>query len=372
MKKKLYVPERLFIHNLIHCCGISTKKLCSDLNDLITEKIDFEINCLKTYAEEGNLTLTYSFKKQTAALYSNSEKKHDRKRQKNPDYVLLKCYNIIKDLADKYETDFMPSPTKPNINKEVIKYIDGFSDYIVHLIDEQNACAVSQRSLDSILEPYGNQYTPPQYELTQHIISKIIPNIFNSNRDTFLDFISYKNWKELITYDINTNKQVVFFSCSQNVMANKEKYFEEQFKNLFSLNNDESQQIGDILSNIHKRLKELYNNGVLTCIPNQQISEEPPVYDDTIDYDAIISSSIIGFMRWIPMISDEPKKDKFIECVQDIIEIIRPSALPQVKNAKQSENIFLLNDNLELRKTLIGALCSNSYFQTLFNKYYKA
>lgn len=375
MKYEFYIPERLFLYNLVQCCNISIEKLCTDLLDNVTYNIDHEIECLKNYIKNKKFILPKHFKNVFYDLkdnYLSLSQGNITKRQKNKDYFLIKWYYIIKDVVNKIEQG-AETGIISDIKEEDVKILGEFNSYLNFFISKHNANAVSQKNLDSILNPVGLPYKKHQHPLIKYLLCEMIPKICDLNNKPFLELFRYKNWNEIITYDIKQNKQVIFFSG--NIEENR--FYEKKIKEIFELENDNYPEIGDKLLSIHNKLVLDYENGFLssnpngnTYNPNMNTQKGEMLLDTSTNYDSIISSHILAFMRWIPILSDAPTDYYFLECIDNIIDTIRPQAVEYIisdlKFLQQNSNIFLDDKNIELRKSLFR----DKYIQLQYKNFY--
>lgn len=372
-----YIPERLFLYNLVQCSNISIEKLCKDLDDSVNGNINVEIECLKNYIKKEKLILPKSFIKEFEKLknnYISISQGNNTRRPKNPDYFLIKWYYIIKDAVNKIEKDIRGTKEYDGT------IIDEINSYLGYFISEHDANAVSQKNFESILDPTGLPYKNNQNLLIQYLLSEMFPKITDLSNKSFLELLKTKNWEQFITYDIRKNKQVFFFSGDPNVISEK-NFLENEIRGLFEIDNDDYAKIGDKLLNIRKKLVLVYENGILTSASDNN-SHKPPLSNQeetynsnsSTGYDSIISSNILAFMRWVPLLSDAPNDPRFLECIDAVIDTIRPKVLEYIKSvpkfSQQNINIFLDDKNMELRKILFSTLCKDDYIRLQVEKFY--
>lgn len=97
-------------------------------------------------------------------------------------------------------------------------------------------------------------------------------------------------------------------------------------------------------------------------------------------YDVILSSHIINFMKWVPMLSDENPELDLMTSIDNIIAAIRDEVYDKIRKTKggvrskafinSRKSLFLRDNNVDLRKALIKAMYDEPGIHLQFNQFF--
>lgn len=397
---EVYWPGRLFIYNFCKYCNYnSIEDLLNDINDIIIDDIKNEIDEFESITrlsqQDGkNSILTCGFKKYIENINSD-----DKKRA--PEYCLLNCYLKIKELNEHIKK-WIENKNLSFIEVSTIdkKSFDVFKDY-VELAESELYGITSLRNLQRILQPDGGPYNKKPTNLIKYVISKFFPNALVKRKVEF----SYicENWQRALFYIEDNGEQKIYIHGDSQSVENIEKSLKNKFIALNDIdkNRDENvyDEVGKSLWDIYTSVIDLFNKQQISNIPNDfstsEISQNQNmlVQNEGLNnrYDVYLSSHILGFMRWLPLISENQSDFKLMESIENVIDKIRDTIFNNYGNIVSEENlkkckagmlfvygskktnsvIDVNNDELRsLRKILIEALYGEDYIHSKFCEYY--
>lgn len=367
----MILGERLFIYNVLECCGYKEYKednFFGDLDDVTVAKIKMEIDIARNAVSKLPLDKSARSVLPRKFIKFIEENKEPRARSKN--YFLYQLYDQIVCANHALERQKSKNGCEDKI-------IDDFLDIV-----ENNDCLhVFSRPKD-ILQMSSKAYVKKQKEVITFLLREIIPQ-YEVNGETFSDGLlsRYKTWEQLILYRGRDQVPTIAIQREEAAIAEEfEKYYNE-------LKADRC--VGNTLEEIFDRLvhyskrdcfveaekhKSTSQNG-----NNNRASVETDGIKAT-DYDATIGSGILGFMRWLPMVEDnwEPQL-MHMEAIERVIEKIRNDYIELAKLEQEDseregpvdENyIFGAVNAIALRKKLILAMNDEMTIRELFCNYY--
>lgn len=381
-----YIPERLYFNNLFSCCCCTPNELHTAINDQIVKDINEEMSLLeksiKKYSRhEGGSLLPHHFISEANKLekiLSNLSSNNCKGRYKLPDYCLIKYYNIIKRTNFIIEKGNGNLSDVPSNQKKDIEIFENFSRCMQQLTSDLDAGAISEKNLQRFLKPCGIPYKNNQPGLILYTLKNVFPRFINSNGNTFSESIKNINWKDIIYKDIEKNEQKIYLDEKSHSFSEIEAYFEEQFNKLIHTPEDNFKEIGNILVELYEKLVDLYKNDFLSSQQNPNPRETDVNIEisdkntSMTEYDSILSSHILEFMRWLPMISSPPYQPELLQCIESVIDKIRNYIIDNddLKNkmlSNHQDNLFIGNSNVDLRKKLIFALHNDVYIHSCFH-----
>lgn len=369
----IYMPERLFVCNLFNYCNISKEKLGLRINDLIQndigikiEEIEMEINNPGNKCNQFFTTSFTKFVKEQEFL----------KREKAPNYCLLTCYDelmhaVLSSKSNKRRaSDYEDIEQNRNLLKEYEEYIKAltFRDYAV----------ISTRELQRLLEPCGGPYKSTQVKFISYLVKRVFPTLIIE--ENLLSLVC-DNWKNVIFYSGTPLVQKIYIQANEDSAENVEEKLQNKFKEISKVPNADYEEVGRLFLEIFYYVKDQYHNGNLsfyqdvnnTITPKDQQGKTNT--DNSYYYDSMLSSHIIWFMRWLPIISEDYDSETLLITVSNIIESIRDSLFSShnkevaIKslNRHPSENLFIY-ENPTLKVNHGENLSKSKEFRTLLFK----
>lgn len=389
-----FAPERLFIHNLFVCCGRTSQDFISIVNDNISTHIEREFSLIKNFLSKnkpiyGKSLLPHTFVRYVEKTLKSLEYdgKGFNKPKKLPDYCLFSCYTKLSDASQNCQ--------KKDHNNELISSSEGspediqtlnlFMECIYYYKDTCDAGAISEKNLRRLFEVIGSSYDIRQSAVIKYLLMEVFPTILTALNKDLLGALRDLSWEDLVCKDLETMEQKLFIQGSRIQIDECNKDFERLFVNLTKSDDCDLDQIGEGLIKIYKKILTAYS---LNNLSYRQLkaSKEMEIAStnmtDTIYfYDSIISSNIMRFMRWLPILDDAENDVELIEAVTRIIELVRNPIFSHVGRDKIEEwqfgrkkhdkdNLFVLADNSELRKLLIHSMYKDKYICSKFREFY--
>lgn len=381
-KNIIYMPERVFVHNLYKYCNTGICTLYKKINTFINDDITIKTNEIETqianWGDKGGQFFTSSFKKFV-------KEREFITKEKAPNYCLLQCYNILThSVCDSMSSGRGASTLEENSNllKEYTKYI---SD-----LKEKDFSIISTRELQRLLDPSGRPYKYTQLSFLSYLVKRVLPTLIEIDR--------FKNdcndWEHLVFYSGTPFVQRIFIQADK---AKIEQKLNQTFKKISNIHRDNYVGLGKLLYEIFCYIKEQYDKGNLgfnhnvnsLSTGNQQDNIN---VDNSYYYDSKLSSHIIWFMRWLPLISDDCDNENLLLIISNVIESIRASlynscnkeVIMESLNRNPSENLFIYEDLAlktkyaansisvkEFRMLLFKALQNESSFKNMVDDMYK-
>lgn len=382
----IYLPERIFVRNLFELCNYDNQGFFNQINNLIKSEIQSRINELRNRMEKlksnGDLSIfTPGFVKLMKKFSQISGKKNIRKAS---DYILLDCYNNITETLRLFKIN------NPSIiGKEDKIKLTAFERHINTLINEECG-AVSARQLQRLLAPNGSQYEKKQKNIINYIIHNVIPALLMQGKQINQ---MCKKWNQILFYYGHPLQKRIFIQEDETEKI--ESYFNEKFMQISNLETDNYEEIGDALLEIFREVVDLYDKNILYFsdqqYENDQQTTKEKKKDDIMEgyeYTPELSSHILGFMRWVPILSDD-ETDCSLELlisIENVIDKIQNQIVNEygsivthqrLKKCKDG-SLFIDsnqvdNENLlkSLRQLLIKALFSEEYIRLQFKSFYQ-
>lgn len=369
-----YLVSRLFVHNLFICCGISDKDFHTNLNqityDIIKNKIDQAQKLLGATdcVEDAESLLSKSFFKKLdeMKLYSTAE-------SKNKDYFLVSIYNEIWTTCKRIERRDLE---KCKIPPSDINSLEEFRKCLNKLFYECGVESVSYKTLQQILKVSVTNYKKGQAHFVDFLLTNIFPRVDIPSSPGFLATLETHSWDELIFTDCSLATNDIHLPHNAVDFENIKYLFDE----LFDLSVSNYESIGNKLVEIYKKLTMCRLEDNNNAVDDNKINAENShnLYSASGYDDSTLSTHIISFMRWIPIMSEEGdgfERMKFVERILDCIgdevrEKLRGRYTVQdFINSKTS--LFIWDQNDDLRALLMHAMSHEQYFYKCFQEYYK-
>ena len=375
-------PQRLFLHNLFVCTNIDVRDIEIKINDTTYEKFQAKIKILLDNEKKENRSeesvLPLSFIKFVKS--SNDEVKKRKqlspkdKNAKGKDYYLHECYKsileVVKRLSQNDRLDKMNTEDHERIKK--------FETNVKYFFEETDLAVISYKTLERIFCVNGREYNSKQEEIILYLLEYIFPEITDTDEVRFLSHINEWTWDELIFRDIKSSSyqkptNVDSLQCIKGLLQKLKKCGDSDYK-----------QIGELLVQIYKELCRLHKTEVV-IISSGKISikttEEshtvsPSLLPESTDSDALISSHIVAFLKWLPIVDKENVPPNIMSAVFEVTEEIQEEMCirigDQIKSSsfrKSKDNFFIREENDELRKLLISTMHKNPCLHTQFHDY---
>ena len=244
--------------------------------------------------------------------------------------------------------------------------------------------SISLRNLQRLLSMQGSYYNAAQRNFIEYILKNVFPELIIKRNK--LKYIC-NNWKNILFYDDSSKPQKIFLN------TDFEKSLEGIFDEMARASLDEYEVIGDHLVEIFYCLKQYHRDGEFR---NKNITNyiDISLHDNSIinsneslEYDAKISTHILDFIRWIPLIPRDCENIQLLDTISNIIDTIRAqlfSSFYDIVNetllaTDSSINMFIgdttsQHEHIEklknLRKLLINALYNDSFIKSLIESCY--
>lgn len=396
INKDIYLPERLFVHNFFEYCNCTIDDFLEKINDIMRDDIINFANKLKNNIKKcpkNNEVSIYptSFLKFTKeCIY----KKNVSQSGRVPDYFLTKCYSTIE------STFFHLSKREVlEIGSDDLKYLNDFLSYIEEKTSDDFG-AVSSKSLKRLLDPNGEKFHGnTQLKLINYIVKSVFPVILTE--DNKINDLQYK-WKELLFYYGCPLERKIYIAKDIDSEKKLEEFFENKFNYISNKSKGDCTEIGKCLFEIFTKIIDQYKCNCLCGVQSKDYSDlHGSQYENKIEqvrdenmFNGKLSSHILGFMRWLPIIPDDSNEKEYelLKSIDNVIDKIQDKLFDKysmiffdknLKNCNNGEifigvsitdkdgNINYLSQIRELRKLLIDALYSEEYIKNMFNEYYK-
>lgn len=379
----MYLPERLFVNNLFKCLNCTYDTFLEKINDMISSDIHEELNTLRdsfinVSNEDCPPMLIRSF-------IDFVEQKKLLNSKKAPEYCMFKCYQKVRSAIQfiankKTNTSYIKIETYSNAYE--LRLIDEFESYVEEL-EARKYGTISLRNLQRLLTANMKCYTGIQRDFMEYIINKVFSHeIINHCKAVYI----YNNWKKILLC-VDSNAEQIFYI---------KKELENKLKHLFEIISNENSNtnlVGGKLWEIFTCLIDSYRDGKIKLYSSCFFEDGGPIYSNNDNdhtnrqYDAILSTHILYFARWIPLISEDCCEFEVIGAVSSIIDTIRNDVFNELTDVdkllfstKSSMNLFIgntidcdekcLNKMKFLRKLVITSLYKEPYFKSLIQKYY--
>ncbi len=377
MTKHIYMPERLYVSNIVSFCNLSTEELHAEIMNNAIESIYADINWIRSCAEDGKSVLTYTFLKEAKKLEIIYKDYQNNKKAKNNDYFLLRYYNILKNIVNKIENDGDSVRGIHSEGKSDIDIICGFEKSLKYIVGTHNAEVVSEKSLNELIKPYGKPYKKKQVCLVKHLLNDVLPRVLSNNNSVLFDYLETKSYEKIFLYCAESGNQILFWDSRNEEDILGKQLIKQKLDKLRSLNRKSFEQIGSELCSLYDIIVKSYSQGYLCNCFRSSSQEENSLQNINTEiskeYDSIISSYILDFLNKISINLPQQKDYSVLLLVENVIEIIRPDILSLIESASIKEltdnNIFLDVNYSVLRKDLIDALYDKGVFKDFVRDY---
>lgn len=401
-----YIPERLFVYNLINVMDINVDEdFCHSLTCDIDSKMKDMLDELKKISEKKYIidrSKIAAEMEHMQELYRNKTIGVEYQKQaKYGDYFLLKQYIILKKILNdnKQNGNLKENKLKPDENlKRIVEYYQ----MVFELKQRYDAQAISLKSLKSLLTPSGPPYKKgKQVNMIVYILKEIIPREKNSREQNIISFLRdiRREKMKLIEYDMKSEKQVIFFEerdyerneCE--VIISERGELTKKLKQISRIRRqDDYNGVGNILLEIRDDLVTYYNNNIISCIPDEKLSNKScdKNNENIEDNKAVLSTNILDFIKWLIVIPNNIEQRELMVAIDRILESIHPSVVEYINTVMESskdsitnlkednskylqENmysrIFFKDENAKIRDILVKSLFNDRFFvNLLFNK----
>lgn len=374
MKERDCFLSRLFVSYLFSCSGYDVDAFHEEITqityDLIAQYVSSSIEMLRNCQNKNNQVslLPMAFIKETTRLCESTELYEQeqeygsvkKKQRKLPDYFLWNQHNQIKS-AYQY--------VKRNIGKKEgtendIVLLNKYKKMIDHKIVKFNASVASIKTLQGLLSPNGELPQKKNKKFIKFLLEEVFSRLKIAEGAEYAEstiMLNVENgWEAVLLPKLRSESEVI----------------EKLFKELFSLRTNDCEALGKKFVEIYDAFLEIDQSDDELC--ESRCIEKYCKDDDKYTNDAILSSHIIGFMRWIPLISDKDYSVELLCSVSEIIEVIRDKvaakidiqAIDSSESAHGNNNLFLEESNLDLRKLLIKAMHDDPHIHFKFHEFY--
>lgn len=392
-KEGIYLPERLFFNKLFEYCRYSNEKFLEKINlsmqsDIINiaEKIHEHIDELPTCSVQSIYSKSF-----IDFINKNVYNDASTISYKMPDYFLTRCYESIVNAVPDFKLDKIKEIHLYDKNK-----LNDFCKYVEEKTGEDYG-AVSLKQLNRLIYPCGKSFSRSQLPTISYIIRRMFPKELKE-QNNLKNLCS--NWKDIFSFCENQlDPSNRYLEMDVKFEKNAEELFNEKFNKIMVLT-ENNEEVGELLLEIFYQIRESYRKNYIHIIPtknysNKQNNQNENYFQETDNekymYNAELSSHIIGFIKWLPMISDvsfEAKELEFLKSIENVIDKIRNllfneySSIFTYENLKKSKKgeVFIIdkrndvNDNGEqmrrLRQMVIRALYNENYIKRKFEDCY--
>lgn len=375
------MPERILVYNLFEYYYLTRDKFYEKINGLIEEDINNKIEELIEKIKNSNDNLQFSF---SNSFIRFVERVTTSEYKKTPDYFLLNCYEALNGstLVNKAKNN---STDKGNTKDENIKTLKQFSEYVEKLASD-TAGALSIRELNRLLTPKGKPYTRNQINFIGYLMKRVFPTVIEKH---MLHQIC-NNWIKITFYSGVPLSQKIYIQNNDDYIENVEEYLDEKFKAISKAINTDNEKIGQLLWEVFTYVQHQYRNNKLGfCQDNTNtiIDKKSKMKEDYIyNYDAKLSTHVIWFMRWLPLIPENFESKDLLSLVSNLIDVMRRSLFDDYNkeiaieglNRCANENLFIYEKDQsyshkvrEFRVLLLKTLYDDPSVKDMVEKYYK-
>lgn len=364
--EEVFVPERVFLKNLSNYLYIDDKLFLEDINNRIEADIHSLIHrakdILKNIKQKNNISVIPSEFKDF--VENNNERKH---------YYMLQCYYKIKSLLD-----YVTTGEFEKVGEDDLNLINKFE-----ILIEEFACrkAISLKQLKRLLDVNGKEYKESQTRIINYILTRVVPYLFDEEKK---NFFCNSNDQIVLIYSGCRLKPV--YECRKNIDFRKVLVQINKLKlEIYSSMDEEI--IGNNLWNIFKLLQEQHKNNKLV-FSMQELKSLTEIDDDNLSeeynfYASHLSSQIIGYIRYLTIITDKCDKD-MLDVIDNVIynnlntflddygiiisreSLKYTSSLNNIFIDKPTDDLVYSSKLDDLRRFLLSCLLDFEYFKELF------
>ena len=365
-----YSASRLLVHNLFTCCGIDEQEFHNYINqttyDITTEYIA-ETKALLTranYVDDAMSLLPQNFKTKLEAM-----KRAANGSGKSGDYFLMTIQNAMRDTYYRIKS-FGGQQSKFNVSSSDINLLDEFELSLKYLFSNKGVESICYKTLHEVLKNSEKSFAKKQDKFVRFLLESIFPRIIVPPHRGFLDLLTGYTWDEFVV----VGSKLTVNDINMDQLISMASYYNE----LFDLEVTDYESIG-------KKFLELYSASLkCSLVSNEDLlprdmdtKNSVKVQDPLIFDDVIISTHIIDFMRWFPIIAEEGDGPERMEFVERILDCIRDEVCEKLQERYRAKdlienktNLFIWRNNDDLRELLVKAMSREQYFYQCFQKYY--
>lgn len=392
-KEGIYLPERLFFNKLFEYCRYSNEKFLEKINLSMQSDIINIADKIHEHIDELPTSSVQSIYSKSFIDFINKNVYNDASTisRKMPDYFLTRCYESIVNAVPDFKLDKIKEIHLYDKNK-----LNDFCKYVEEKTGEEYG-AVSLKQLNRLLSPCGQSFSRSQLPTISYIIRRMFPKELKE-QNNLKNLCS--NWKDIFSFCENPlDSSNRYLEMDVKFEKNAEEFFNEKFNKIMVLT-ENKEEVGKLFLEIFYQIIESYRKNYINIIPtknysNKQNNQNENYFQETDNekymYNAELSSHIIGFIKWLPMISDvsfEAKELEFLKSIENVIDKIQNllfneySSIFTYENLKKSKKgeVFIIdkrnavNDNGEqmrrLRQMVIRALYNENYIKRKFEDCY--
>lgn len=371
-----YCAEAIMLYNLFDCCQISKDQFSRELTlaavDITQKKRLHLIQHLKNMGDGIETDNDYILQ----SLISVLGIPEDRARY----HKLYFIYHTFCDYEQKIMA--MHTASKENIENAIhlLEYVNtDIAEY------ENNKKARLLTRIERYLNP--NNSTSMNSNIGFFVFHDLMPQIIIDEEGTRMQELKgrYRSWRELLLkYDSRNILEI-----KPDLDAKIRKHWNDKLSAAFRvLRNTWTTPSGNIdimRRDCGKALNTLYDTVVkmeekhelvrcrsifpMSALIIPKAKKPSNLYDN----DAIISSGVLVFLRWLPMImAEEAPSIEVLNAMDQIISNIQEpySEYLAKTNKAADDRVFLNDDATALRSELIRALCRQSVFSEQFHSFY--
>lgn len=395
-----FIPYRLFLKNLYHCCECTYDDIAEKLTDRVDEEIDRLYKKIKESLSKRSSTettktlLPKSFFDFLGKMDSWIETYNKANQEGNAlPKIPYYCLFTYLDYLGKAEASLTSKIKRfPTVNCSDLNAIEHFMKNYEFFHKVLQAEAVSAKSIERLMNidaEYSGGHRRKSH-LQEKLVDFLLMNVYPAmGIQAKLAPYKTRGWNNIAFSNLSlaTSTSTLQISCED-----EQKKLECLFKRLFRKGQTEV-VIGETLVNIRKKISALYNSDLLIATANNTTPNNGSLQSnvsaelnlpqnrelDIHMYDDIISSHIISFMKWVPMISDTPLECDLMISVDNIIDRIRDKVFEKVKESRSGfrnrkfidskTSLFVQERNTELRMALIKAMHDESNIHSQFHEY---
>lgn len=363
--------ERLFIYNIFECCGYreyNESDFFCGLDDKTMEDIKNEIKLARNAVRR--LQLDADACPALPRKFIKFVEENKKPRTKSKDYFLCQLYDQILNVNRVLESKKLKNGSED-------KVIDDFLGIV-----ESNECLrVFSRPKD-ILQMSSRPYAKTQIKVITFVLREIIPQ-YEIDSEMFCNKLTrqYTTWNQLILCKGRDQVATVDIQSEEEEIAAKFKKYYDELK--------DANGIGNTLVDMFDSLVRYSQSNCFVEAkkqkPLRQNSDDNRACGETneiivTDYDATISTRILDFMRWLPMVENNWNPQLIhMKAIEHVIEKIRKDYIELAKLAQEDSkrgsfidesSIFMAANAVSLRKKLILALNDETAIRKLLRNYY--
>ena len=377
------------MNNLLRCGNIDFNQIAEEITECLECNIDWEIANLKHTIKnkmietESQNDIYFSRRFESYVMKLKKKQESDwqldkaNRRTKAPDYFLLKAYDEICRASDTVRFKTFRKDELKCGQYTGISLVDDFEKCYKYYIGNASGI-ISKNQITRILKAPENWDKAMHEKTVMYMLEKVLPHIWSID-DTSRKNIIRCGWKDIIYKDLETYKQKIC-GKDKDIESEINKELERLFDEFSSMNSD-PQIEGTKLVEMYMVLKDLYNKQMLVSV--EDVSVQQNIFNNPgfiskrepfiPDYDAKISTHILGFMKWLPMLEDETKDYELMKSVDNIVAEIRDEVKEDIKKYeyfnKDDENYFFRGSK-EQRIILIRAMYKETGIVKRFKNYY--